>query len=280
MAIPSKPTTLVRGTRPMKKKALLIGIGYKESKSQEQLHMPHEDVTQLKAFLINTYGYSEQDITVMLDRPGEHPGELQPTLKKSVQVPELSGDQTELDGMDEVMVPSDGHTANPQTTRESCLVDNELKRLLINPLPAEASFMALLDTCHSASLLDLDHGECNAKWSCLRDTTQLRKIIPLHYGRAAAKQIAGLRTTATPYPGHRACARRPHTNMPSAFHISRCESPVPDPCYMPLVISLSACKDDQRQKKRALLHRAITQHSQSVLRYFLLCPTESQFFRT
>jgi hypothetical protein len=53
MAIPSKPTTLVRGTRPMKKKALLIGIGYKESKSQEQLHMPHEDVTQLKAFLIS-----------------------------------------------------------------------------------------------------------------------------------------------------------------------------------------------------------------------------------
>jgi hypothetical protein len=37
----------------MKKKVLLIGIGYKESKSQEQSYMPHGDVTQLKAFLIS-----------------------------------------------------------------------------------------------------------------------------------------------------------------------------------------------------------------------------------
>ncbi|KAJ6558291.1 peptidase C14, caspase domain-containing protein [Mycena capillaripes] len=255
----------------MKKKALLIGIGYKESKSQPELYLPHEDVMKLRGFLIKAYGYSEKDITVMLDKPGE----LQPTQRNirqqaynlvagaapgdhflfyysghSVQVPELkTEEQTELDGLDEVMVPSDGHTANHESTRQSCLVDNELKRLLINPLPAEASFMAILDTCHSASLLDLDHGDCNAKWSCLRDTTQFRKIVPLHNAHPSPtpSNKPGPRSSLT-RKAEMPCARIPYTGkkMPGAFHgFRRSESPIPDRCHMPLVISLSACRDDQ-----------------------------------
>ncbi|KAF7361531.1 Mitochondrial chaperone BCS1 [Mycena sanguinolenta] len=196
-------------TRPTKKKALLIGINYNNSKTQEKLSTPHEDVAKLREFLIKQYGYSKENITVLLDKPGE----LQPTQKNirqqasklvagaipgdhfffyyaghSVQVREncRPEDRTELDGMDEVMVPSDGHTDanNDEMTRQSCLVDNELKRLLINPLPAETSFTAVLDTCHSASLLDLDHDQCNAKWSCL-NTVQLKKLVSLHKGPAS-----------------------------------------------------------------------------------------------
>ncbi|KAJ7218865.1 caspase domain-containing protein [Mycena haematopus] len=280
----------VRGTRPPKKKALLIGIAYRDSQTQVKLNMPHEDVTKLCGFLIKQYGYSKENITVMLDKPGE----LQPTQKNirqqasmlvagaapgdhfffyysghSVQVPEICPpeDRTEFDGLDEVMVPSDGHTASHETTRESCLVDDELKRLLINPLPAEASFMAVLDTCHSASLLDLDHGECNAKWSCL-NTEQLKTIVSLHKGpasprlpqtnktkpdvrsppsRKAEVDSYGPSSRTTAAKQHRACARIPASGrmVPGAFHRPRCESPVPDPCHMPLVISLSACKDDQ-----------------------------------
>ncbi|KAJ7853691.1 caspase domain-containing protein [Mycena olivaceomarginata] len=305
MAISPKP---LRGTRPTKKKALLIGIGYQDSAAQIKLHMPHEDVMRLRDFLIKAYGYSKENITVMLDKPGE----LQPTQKNirqqaanlvagaapgdhfffyyaghSVQIPEdcRPEERTELDGMDEAMVPSDGHTADHATTRESCLVDNELKRLLVNPLPAEASFMAVLDTCHSASLLDLDHNACNAKWSCL-NTIQLKSIItvsvhnrdspesrptPTHTTNKpdprsslsrkpelSAEAAASLSLRPTP-PGvgsgagagkyHRACARIPYAHgggrVPGGFHPPRCDSPVPDPCRMPLVISLAACKDDQ-----------------------------------
>ncbi|KAF7328753.1 hypothetical protein MVEN_02504000 [Mycena venus] len=261
MAIPSIPKTPSRGTRPTKKKALLIGIGYTDSKTQVKLNMPHEDVMKLREFLIKQYGYSNENITVMLDKPGER---LQPTQKNireqaskfvegaaagdhfffyyaghSVQVPEICPpeERTELDGMDEVMVTSDGRTNNHQTTRESCLVDNELKRLLINPLPAGASFMAVLDTCHSASLLDLDHNVCNAKWSCL-NTIQLKTIVSLHDSRPSPQPLASKHK-------HEACARIPKREkaMPGAYN--RCESPVPGRCRMPLVISISACKDDQ-----------------------------------
>ncbi|KAJ7666985.1 peptidase C14, caspase domain-containing protein [Mycena polygramma] len=285
MAISPQLKTATQNTGPTRKKALLIGIGYKNSGSQKELSLPHEDVKKLQDFLIKAYGYSAQSITVMLDGPGY----LQPTQRNirqqasklvagaapgdhflfyyaghSVQVPELATEEhTELDGLDEVMVPCDGRTAEGhQKTRESCLVDNELKRLLINPLPAEASFVAILDTCHSASLLDLDHGECNEKWSCLRDTTQFRKLVTLHNKKPGPGRLSPRAPPNKPgprsalvrkeemmtEPRHSACARIPRTKkIPGAFHGAscRCESPVSDLCHMPLVISLSACKDNQ-----------------------------------
>ncbi|KAJ6510718.1 peptidase C14, caspase domain-containing protein [Mycena sanguinolenta] len=260
-----------------KKKALLVGIGYNDSKTQDKLDTPHEDVARLREFLIKQYGYSKENITVLLDKPGE----LQPTQNNirqqasklvkgaspgdhffffyaghSVQVPEncRPEDRTELDGLDEVMVPSDGRTASHEMTRQSCLVDNELKRLLINPLPAEVSFTAVLDTCHSASLLDLDHDQCNAKWSCL-DTVQLKTLVSLHKGgrSPASPQLRQTNKNMRSPPSrkqevdHNACARHPASErkIPGAFHLPRCESPVLDRCHLPLVISLSACKDDQ-----------------------------------
>ncbi|KAF8198269.1 caspase domain-containing protein [Mycena galopus ATCC 62051] len=280
MAISTNPA--VRDPRLTKKKALLIGISYNNSTTQDKLNMPHEDVTKLREFLIKAYGYTEENITVLLDKHGE----LQPTQKNirqeasklvagarpgdhfffyytghSVQVQEECPpeERTELDGMDEVMVPSDGRTASNQITRESCLVDDELKRLLVNPLPAESSFMAVLDTCHSASLLDLDHNECNAKWSCL-NTEQLKTIVSLHNGPATPQSRPTNKPGVRPHPArraefsgkatgkpHRACARIPYSEkkVPGAFHTARCESPIPDPCRMPLVISLSACEDGQ-----------------------------------
>ncbi|KAJ7328956.1 caspase domain-containing protein [Mycena albidolilacea] len=257
MAISPKP---LRGTRPTKKKALLIGIGYQDSAAQIKLDMPHEDVMRLRDFLIKAYGYRKENVTVMLDKPGE----LQPTQKNirqqaanlvagaapgdhfffyyaghSVQIPEdcRPEERTELDGMDEAMVPSDGHTADHATTRESCLVDNELKRLLVNPLPAEASLMAVLDTCHSASLLDLDHNACNAKWSCL-NTIQLKNIITVSVHNRDAPQSRPTPTHTTNKPDPRSSlSRKPELSAEAAASLN--------PCRMPLVISLAACKDDQ-----------------------------------
>ncbi|KAJ6552055.1 peptidase C14, caspase domain-containing protein [Mycena vulgaris] len=288
-----------RTTRSPRKKALLIGIGYAGTKSQEVLDLPHDDVSNLKQFLIESYGYSPQNVTLMLDKPGE----LQPTLQNirkqaaslvagaapgdhfffyygghSVQVPELSTEEhTEIDGLDEVIVPSDGRTTSDKLTRESCLVDNELHRLLVNPLPEGSTLMAVLDTCHSASLLDLDHEECNAGWSCFRGhtgtspVTAMGQMISVHgaHGRLspklppksgprasisrkaeltreAADSIASLGAGAIPQ--HRACARIKHSGkmrMPGGFEIRRCESPQVDQGHKALVTCLSACRDDQ-----------------------------------
>ncbi|KAJ7725179.1 peptidase C14, caspase domain-containing protein [Mycena metata] len=276
---------------PGRKKALLIGIGYKNS-SLGKLNLPHEDVKQLRDFLIAKYEYAPENITVMLDSEQSPQSELQPTQKNiriqahklvadarpndhffffysghSIQVSELSIEpQTELDGMDEVMVPSDGNVSTDGEIRTSCLVDNELKRLLINPLPEEATFMAVLDTCHSASLLDLDHVESRAGTTWGGKTTQLERIIEFHnhvkkqvsplnkkpapsrkaeLTQEAAHDIACARSryiAKPPMPGHYDV---PHAKSPVFEDYVRCTSPIPDPDHLPLVISLSACKDDQ-----------------------------------
>lgn len=88
----------VRRTKTPKKKALLIGIRYMDSKTLELLDLPHSDVLQLRQFLIgivyglsgsctdfryipDSYGYSKQDITILIDAPGE----TQPTAKNIVK---------------------------------------------------------------------------------------------------------------------------------------------------------------------------------------------------
>jgi hypothetical protein len=53
--------------------------------------------------------------------------------------------------MDEMIIPVDGKD----------LIDNKLKAHLVDPLPVGSSLVAILDTCHSGSLLDLKHHRCN-----------------------------------------------------------------------------------------------------------------------
>ncbi|KAJ7140056.1 peptidase C14, caspase domain-containing protein [Mycena crocata] len=244
----------------------------------------------MKQFLIDVYSYPEEEITILIDQPGQQ----QPSLKNirkessnlvagaaagdhfffyytghSIQVAELSGEQrTELDGKDEVLVPSDGHTGDPRGT---CLVDNELKRLLVNPLPEESSLTAVFDTCHSATLLDLDHDECNAKWSCFRGHTNstgpFRQMMSIHnkrQGRVSSQSRLGkdgsrsslsrreevIQQVETARPNHQACARNKYAGgkkMPGDI-FRRCDSPAIEPrelSHAALVISISACRDDQ-----------------------------------
>ena len=40
----------------------------------------------------------------------------------------------------------------------------ELRRILVDPLPVESSLTAIFDSCHSGTLLDLDHYLCNNVW--------------------------------------------------------------------------------------------------------------------
>ncbi|KAK0433728.1 caspase domain-containing protein [Armillaria borealis] len=164
------------------KKALLIGINYKTGKDsgneQYELHTPHRDVHDMKDLLINHYGYDNADITTLLD-DGKS-SERQPTqsniireIKKLVQDAkpgdrfffQYSGhvgqvenkNNSEEDGMDECLIPCD-HTDEHDSRK---IMDNELRRHLVDALPIGSSLVAVFDSCHSASLLDLDHFRCN-----------------------------------------------------------------------------------------------------------------------
>ncbi|KAJ6514316.1 peptidase C14, caspase domain-containing protein [Mycena vitilis] len=165
-----------RSRRDSKKKALLIGINGLSSPAvgYDALHGPHQDVADMRNLLIGTYGYLDEDIQVLVDDGiSEH---LQPDRRNilncidalangaqagdklffhycghTVQVPSRSN--TEEDGLDECIVPLDG---------EDCMIhDNELRARLVDKLPGGTSLVAVFDSCHSASLLDLEHLRCN-----------------------------------------------------------------------------------------------------------------------
>ncbi|KAI9511062.1 caspase domain-containing protein [Russula earlei] len=160
-----------------KRRALLVGISYRlrRSKKWTPLDGTHIDVKHFRELLINTYGYSPEDITVLMDDP-TLPGLSQPTranmiceLRRLVaaaapgdtfvflysghsdQQPSLDDPMDEEDGQDEVIITCDLKR----------IIDNELKYILVKDLPVGSTLTALLDTCHSGTMLDLPHYYCN-----------------------------------------------------------------------------------------------------------------------
>ncbi|KAH9172758.1 caspase domain-containing protein [Lactarius sanguifluus] len=158
-----------------KRRALLVGISYKgDHNTWSALDGPHEDVDRFQQLLTETYGYRLEDITVLKDSPNL-PDISNPTrvnmireLKRLVSdaapgdtfVFLYSGhsdqklaieDSEEEDSQDEMIITSD----------EQFILDNELNDILIL-LPIGCSLLAILDTCHSGTLLDLPHHHCNS----------------------------------------------------------------------------------------------------------------------
>ncbi|KAI0063752.1 hypothetical protein BV25DRAFT_356466 [Artomyces pyxidatus] len=60
-------------------------------------------------------------------------------------------DKKEVDGLDEYIVACD----------LEIILDDDLRILLVDPLPSGTRLTAVLDACHSGTLLDLDHYGCN-----------------------------------------------------------------------------------------------------------------------
>ncbi|KAJ1309142.1 hypothetical protein OPQ81_004815 [Rhizoctonia solani] len=154
-----------------KRKALLVGCNYPGSTAP--LEGCINDVFNIKRFLVDHFGYEEENIRVLTDSESSRGeiGEALPTRKNIVGYirwlvedaePDdslffhFSGhgsnqedrDGDEYDGRDESICPTDYETAG-------VLVDDELHELLVKPLPEGAGLTALFDSCHSGSVLDL-----------------------------------------------------------------------------------------------------------------------------
>ncbi|OBZ65606.1 Metacaspase-1A, partial [Grifola frondosa] len=173
--------------REGRKKALIVGINYGGTSTSGEapgigsLLGPYKDATDFRNLLIKHYNYPAANITLMSDRQGDN--HLQPTsnnirrelenLVKDAQSGDHftflysgHGDQiptksvSEDDGMDEVILPLDHEGLAPQGYHK-LILDNELKKLLVEPLPIGARLTAIFDSCHSGTLLDLEHDLCN-----------------------------------------------------------------------------------------------------------------------
>ncbi|THU97825.1 peptidase C14 [Dendrothele bispora CBS 962.96] len=164
-----------------KKRALLVGISYPNSPSK--LKGPHNDVRVMRNLLMEKYNYQPNDITVLIDDGKAEKKDLQPTKNNllreldrfivdakrgdhfffhyagHVHQGEEDPESKEEDKREEYLVPCDANPDDPQI--EDCIQDDRLKELLVNRLPLGAYLVAVFDSCHSQSLLDLDHWRCN-----------------------------------------------------------------------------------------------------------------------
>ncbi|KAF8959333.1 caspase domain-containing protein [Flammula alnicola] len=192
-----EPTKLTIAEKKIKKKALLIGIqrvredenevvspvspigrkspvngrskkskwrARRKQSTRDALKGPHRDVRAMQDLLVN--------ITVLID--DDHPFHKQPTRDNILQEidnlirdaqendrfffhfsghsdQEDTDDIEEEDRKNEFIVTSDGKR----------IKDDELRSNLAMPLPAKSSLIAVFDSCHSGTLLDLKHFRCN-----------------------------------------------------------------------------------------------------------------------
>ncbi|KAH9836126.1 caspase domain-containing protein [Rhodofomes roseus] len=165
------------------RKALLIGINYDTQASRDPdstataLLNCHRDIVAMRKLLIDCYSYKASDIVVMLDADNY----LQPTHNNMILAMDdlvkgaRPGDRlvfmfaghccqipchhhSEADDFDEALMPMDHEGTR---NKAKLIIDNHLRQRLVNPLSPGVRLTAILDACHSGTLLDLDHYMCN-----------------------------------------------------------------------------------------------------------------------
>ncbi|KAK2662959.1 hypothetical protein Ddye_001533 [Dipteronia dyeriana] len=153
-----------------KKRALLCGVSYKNSK--DELKGTINDVNNMKDLLIHYFGFSEDNLLILTEEKDDP--KVIPTKKnieKGLQwlvegcrdgdslvfyfaghgssvEQACSGD--EIDGRDESICPLDFLT-------EGKIPDNYINSTIVWPLKKGVTLHAIVDACHSGTILDLSH---------------------------------------------------------------------------------------------------------------------------
>ncbi|KAF2211100.1 hypothetical protein CERZMDRAFT_12489, partial [Cercospora zeae-maydis SCOH1-5] len=152
-----------------RRKALLIGINYFGQRGQ--LRGCINDVKNLSGYLNQFFNYKREDMVILTD--DQQNPMSQPTKQNILramhwlvkdarpndslffhysghggQTKDLDGD--EEDGYDEVIYPVDFRQAGH-------IVDDEMHRIMVQPLQPGVRLTAIFDSCHSGSALDLPY---------------------------------------------------------------------------------------------------------------------------
>ena len=169
--------SLIKFNQSLKVIALLIGITYKNT--SYELTGCDQDALRVKDYL-KSVGLVDDQIILMTEN--ESDAELHPSKENIVNqlnklvdqnnenrliffyysghgsfLRDASGD--EIDGRDELLCPSD-------FDKNGCISDDYLKENVIDKLPKSSIFFALIDACHSGTILDLKY-TYNKIWTVL-----------------------------------------------------------------------------------------------------------------
>ncbi|XP_058006627.1 metacaspase-3 [Hevea brasiliensis] len=186
------PGSLASSERPTRKRALLCGVSYKK---KYKLKGTVNDVKNMRDLLITDFRFPEECIRQLTGAKSniffyllripddelnyeETNPELKPTRKnieKALQwlvegcrsgdslvfyfaghgAQENDNDRDEIDGLDETICPTDFQV-------KGMIVDDYINSVIVRPLVAGVTLHAIVDACHSATMLDLPY-VCNAK---------------------------------------------------------------------------------------------------------------------
>lgn len=152
------------------KRALLIGINYTSSPTS-QLKGCINDVQSMLAYLTQRAGFPRENIVVLTDDTNNP--RCMPTRQNILSAMQqlsrgarpgdslffhfsghgdrkvdTSGDED--DGFDETILPVDYKTAG-------MIVDDEIHKILVKPLPAGCRLTCVFDSCHSGTAMDLPY---------------------------------------------------------------------------------------------------------------------------
>lgn len=149
------------------KRAILIGINYVGMKGE--LSGCHNDVHNVAKYLMEVQGFMKENVTILMD-DGAHKAPTKSAIiaaYKRVVKESKEGDVVfchysghggrladdngdEEDGYDETLIPVDFE-------KRGQIRDDELLKLLVHPMREGVTMTALMDCCHSGTVLDLPY---------------------------------------------------------------------------------------------------------------------------
>ncbi|KAH6908454.1 hypothetical protein BKA70DRAFT_1427056 [Coprinopsis sp. MPI-PUGE-AT-0042] len=249
------------GSAPTGQRALLLAITYRGTlwaRTPHALVQPKYDAELMKSYLLETGKWAESDITVLTDAEGTpenrlpthanimreiealgksncqnvfflytgHAGQrLQP--KQSTQsrvVPKGAPGRRLVEEYDQYIIPIDAVTGPEleDINQDLVILDDVLHECLISTLHARSTFLAILDTCHSATLF----GMLKARYEVfLRRSFRKVVVEPLWeiLGKATDGGLANADSFNISDSCNGLCPRRKNLICPIAVTISACK---------------------------------------------------------
>mmetsp|Transcript_47002 Transcript_47002/g.114685 ORF Transcript_47002/g.114685 Transcript_47002/m.114685 type:complete len:423 (+) Transcript_47002:103-1371(+) len=149
------------------KRAMLIGLNY--TGEDNALTSCHNDVRNMKDFLMSVHGFERQNMLILMD-DGQHHEPTKQLIMDSFtrlcqisqpgdsifiqfsghggQITDRSGD--EKDKKDEALIPGDYKEAGH-------ILDDEIYAEFVTQVPAGVHVVCMMDCCHSGSAMDLPY---------------------------------------------------------------------------------------------------------------------------
>ncbi|CEL56691.1 Metacaspase-1 OS=Sclerotinia sclerotiorum (strain ATCC 18683 / 1980 / Ss-1) GN=casA PE=3 SV=1 [Rhizoctonia solani AG-1 IB] len=282
-----------KSTLPCEKRALIVGIEYFEGQLFEDgtsmyLAGCHADANDVLDLLRINGEYNSRDVRVLADVPGL-PDSQRPTRENIIngllwlsegcrsgdrrffhyaghgtQVQDKDGD--EEDGYDEAIQPVDWATKY-QRDDEGLIIDDEFRDLLVDPLPSNCTLTAVVDCCHSGTILDMEQETRAVPIRSQTISSMTRGVAPsrpslilkMRFCRSAGgsilpvgnilelPELANVKNSDEPVT--RGAERGPISASDSVvLEMKNIESPIKKRVYKPIIANVvcwSACLDSQ-----------------------------------